>query len=404
MTEHTEKLSATGELIASRVRTGSVRVSSAVRWGLAGLGVLVALLVWNRASHSAKLPDKPARDVPYLDGKWIRYSQGFATRSGLAFGTVAQGQLSPIVHVTGTVTFDPDRVADIGARIAGRVRSVRRLEGDQVQRGDVLAEIESAELGQAQASLISARAHAAAATANEKRERELAEAKISSNREAEMAAAAAAAARAELLAAQSRVHAMGGREAGEPGVLLLQSPLAGKIVARNLSRGQFVEPTLTAFRVADLSRVFIALAVYERDVATIRSGDSVEIAAVSGSAATVRGSVSYAGDEIDLETKTAAVRVIVDQPDTPLRPGQSVLAKIQTSARAQPSLVLSRDAVTSVDGKSTVFVAQGELAVEPRSVKLGRQDASQVEVVEGLRVGERVVVSGVFELKSEIFR
>ena len=405
MTEHTENLSPTRQLVA-RARTGPLRVPIALRWGLAVLGVAAGMLVWNRVGtgHGDKPPDKPARDVPYLEGGWIRYSTGFAQRSGLAFAPVVHGALSPIVHVTGTVTFDPDRVADIGARIAGRVRSVRRLEGDQVQRGDVLAEIESAELGEAQAALISARAHALAAVANEKREKELAEAKISSNREAELAAATAAAARAELLAAQSRVHAMGGRENGEPGVLSLQSPLAGKVVARNLSRGQFVEPTLTAFRVADLSRVFVALAVFEGDVAAIRSGDAVEISAASGSDAAVRGTVSYAGDEIDLETKTAAVRVIVDQPATPLRPGQAVLAKIHTSARAQQTLVVARDAVTSIDGKATVFVVRGELAVEPRGVQLGRQDANQVEVIAGLEANELVVVSGVFELKSEIFR
>jgi cobalt-zinc-cadmium efflux system membrane fusion protein len=404
MTEQVGKFLPASEQMTRRARTNAARVTSTVCWVLAALAALALLLVWHRAANSDKPPDKLGRDVPYLDGQWIRYSSQFAQRTGLAFGTVARGPLSPIVHVTGTVTFDPDRVADIGARISGRVRSVRRLEGDQVQRGDVLAEIESAELGEAQAALISARAHAAAAMANEKREKELAEAKISSHREAELAAATAAAARADLLAAQSRVHAMGGRESGEPGVLLLQSPLAGKVVKRNLSRGQFVEPTLTAFRVADLSRVFIALAVFERDVAAIRSGDSVELSAANGAGAPVHGSVAYAGDEIDLQTKTAAVRVIVEQPDTPLRPGQSVLAKIQTSARAGHTLVAPRDAVTSIDGKPTVFVAHDELSVEPRSVKLGRQDASHVEIIDGLRAGERVVVNGVFALKSEIFR
>jgi cobalt-zinc-cadmium efflux system membrane fusion protein len=404
MTEHTGKLVPAAELVTGRTRTRALRITPAVRWLLAALTASALLLLWLRSGSGEKPPEKAARDVPYLDGQWIRYSSEFAQRTGLALGTVGTRPLSPIVHVTGTVTFDPDRVADIGARIAGRVRSVLRLEGDQVQRGDVLAEIESAELGEAQAALISARAHAAAAMANEKREKELADAKISSHREAELAAATAAAARADLLAAQSRVHAMGGREGGEPGVLLLQSPLAGKVVKRNLSRGQFVEPTLTAFRVADLSRVFIALAVFERDVATIRSGDSVELLAANGAGAPVHGSVAYAGDEIDLQTKTAAVRVIVDQPDTPLRPGQSVLAKIQASAKAGHTLVAPRDAVTSIDGKPTVFVAHDEHSVEPRTVTLGRQDASQVEIVDGLRAGERVVVSGVFALKSEIFR
>jgi multidrug efflux pump subunit AcrA (membrane-fusion protein) len=67
-------------------------------------------------------------------------------------------------------------------------------------------------------------------------------------------------------------------------------------------------------------------------------------------------------------------------------------------------LVLPREAVTSVDGKPTVFVAHDALSVEPRAIELGRQDGQQVEIAKGLKEGERVVVNGVFALKSEIFR
>jgi cobalt-zinc-cadmium efflux system membrane fusion protein len=284
------------------------------------------------------------------------------------------------------------------------VRSVLKLAGDPVKPGDVLAEIESAQLGGAQAALISARAHAEAALANERRERELAQQKISSNRDFELAAAAAASARADLQAAESRVRAMGGKPNGEPGILQLQSPIAGRVVARALSRGQFVEPTLTAFKVADLSRVFVELAVFERDVPSIRPGDAVELTAPGVTSAQLTGRVAYVGDEIELQTKTATVRVIVEQSGSPLRPGQSVQATIHTTARAEPALVLPRDAVTTVDGKPTVFVAHDATSVEPRAVELGRQDGQHVEIANGLREGERVVVTGLFALKSEIFR
>jgi cobalt-zinc-cadmium efflux system membrane fusion protein len=375
---------------------------------LGALALAVGAAVWARSrsqhKHAAVGAEKVVRDVPYLDGVWIRYSQGFAERNHVEFAAISTSTLSPVVHVTGTVDFDPDKVAAIGARITGRVRNVLKLEGDPVKPGDVLAEIESAELGEAQAALISARAHASAAHVNERRERELAQAKISSERDAEQAAATAASTRADLVAAEGRVRAMGGEPRGEPGILLLHSPIAGRVVNRNLSRGQFVEPTVTAFKVADLSRVFVQLAVFERDVVNIRAGDPVEFSAPGNVKTTVAGRVAYVGDEIDLQTKTATVRVIVEQPTIPLRPGQSVLAKIHTSAAAEPSLVLPREAVTSVDGKPTVFVAHDALSVEPRAIELGRQDGQQVEIAKGLKEGERVVVNGVFALKSEIFR
>ena len=413
MSEHTEEVVAASR--PSRMPTAGVLGASGGsmrgpwRWvimlGLAtfALGTLI-LARASRPVDTAADGGSEARDVPYMDGTSIRFSRSFAERNHLKFASVETGALSPIVYVTGTVTFDPDRVAALGARITGRVRNVLKLEGAQVGVGDVLAEIESAELGAAQAALISARARSLAALANERREKELAAAKISSSRDAELAAANAASARADLLAAEGTVRAMGGEPSGEPGILLLKSPLKGKVIDRNLWRGQFVEPTLTAFKVADLSRVFVELAVFERDVTSIRAGDPVEISGPDVGKLQVSGRVAYVGDEIDLQTKTSAVRVIVEQPATPLRPGQSVQAKIHTSAPAEPTLVLPRDAVSSVDGKPTVFVAQNELTVEPRAVVVGRQDGRRVEITAGLTEQDRVVINGVFALKSEIFR
>ncbi|HEX7476194.1 MAG TPA: efflux RND transporter periplasmic adaptor subunit [Polyangiales bacterium] len=405
MNEQAEEL-VSAPMQAPTVQSGGLRsrVGIWLRWVVPLVSVLAAWLLWHGHSEPAKETAGAARDVPFLDGKWIRYSAAFAQRAGLVFAAPEARSLSPVVHVTGTVGFDPGRVAAIGARIAGRVHDVHKLEGDTVAAGEMLAEIESAELGEAQATVISARAHYEAAAANETRERELSEARISSHREAEVAKAVAASARADLTAAEQRVKAMGGSTQGEAGVLRLTSPIAGKVVERHLSRGQFVEPTLTAFRVADLRRLWLQLAVYERDLAAIRVGDSVDILAPGAAEPLVRGKVGYVAEVIDVATRTAQVRVVIEQPPAPLRPGQSVLARIHTSAPALPRLVLPRDAVTSVDGKATVFVAGPDLTVEPRVVQLGSQDGTHVEVNSGLSADERVAVGGVFALKSEIFR
>jgi cobalt-zinc-cadmium efflux system membrane fusion protein len=378
------------------------------RSGIALFGLVLVVgvvLYWARAKKGVSAETKlPGRDVPYLDGKWIRYSADFAKRAQIEMTPVERSNLAPVVSVTGTVTFDPEKVAAVGSRIAGRVRQIYKLEGDPVKAGDILAEIESAELGQAQATLVAARAHAAAATTNEKREKELAEARISSNREAEVATANAVSARADLVAAEQRVRALGGVADGVPGILRLATPIAGKVIERHVSRGQSVEATYTAFRVADLSSVWVQLAVFERQLTAMHQGDPVDIYPQGDGDHKVRGNVAYVGDVIDLETRTAPVRVEVDHPEVPLRPGQSVLAKIHTSAPVAASIVVPRGAVTSVDGKPTIFVAHDALSVEPRAVQLGGQDGDRVEVLAGLVEGDKVATSGVFALKSEIFR
>ncbi|MFO0678318.1 MAG: efflux RND transporter periplasmic adaptor subunit [Polyangiaceae bacterium] len=370
----------------------------------AGVLVVAAVIAFAVTRKGPAVAQEPPRDVPTFDGKWIRFSPAFATRSEIAFTKVESGALSPVVNVTGTVDFDPERVAVIGARIAGRVHRIAKFAGDPVKAGEVLAEIESAELGQAQSALSAAKAHAEAATVNERRETDLAEAHVSSARDAELARAAAASAKAELNASQQRVRALGGDRVGDIGVLLVTSPIAGKIVDSHVSRGQSVEPSATLFKVADLSRVWIELAVFERELAHIRPNDTVEITPQTNTSVVLKGTVAHVGDVINLETRSSDVRVVVDNAEGALRPGQSVLARIHTKTTPSAGFLLPREALTTVDGKSTVFVSKDANAVEPRIVVPGSQDGVKVEIVSGLTAGESVVVKGVFALKSEIFR
>ena len=112
-----------------------------------GIGLTSAAVIYFTHSEpkASAQPKGDKRDVPYMDGKWIRYSPEFAKRQQIEFAPAAEGSLKPMISVTGTVTFDPDRVAAIGSRISGRVSRLFKIEGDVVKAGDLLAEIESAD-------------------------------------------------------------------------------------------------------------------------------------------------------------------------------------------------------------------------------------------------------------------
>lgn len=371
---------------------------------VAAVIAVIGLVVWLVMRKPAHATDDNSRDVPRFDGKAIRYSAPFAERVGLTFAKAEKARLAPTVSVTGTVVFDPERVAAIGARVPGRVRRVFKFPGDPVKVGEKLCEIESAELGQAQAALVSAKAHASAATVNEKRETQLAEAKVSSSRDAELARAAAEVAKAELSASEQRVRALGGFGSGDMGVFTPVTPIAGKVVESRVSIGQSVDPSATLFRVADLSIVWIELAVFERDLPHIHVGDTVEISPQINTALVLNGTVAHIGEVIEVETRSTDVRIVVQNKEGALRPGQSVIARIRTMNNANASLLLPKDALTTVDGKATVFVASEDNVVEPRPVTIGAHDGQHIEVLSGLTGDEKVAVTGVFALKSEIFR
>ena len=377
---------------------------------IATLGVVIAVFIVGIVLHAATDGNEQAsaapadNDAPVLDGENIRFSDAFAKRAGITDEAVKVELVAPVVTVNGTMTFDPRRYVMIGARISGRVRKLFHVQGDEIKENAVLAEIESAEMGRAESAVHSARAKEKVAEADMKRERHLADAHISPERDAEVAAANFEAARAERIAAEQALAALGGSTSGTIGVLSLRSPIGGRVVSAKASRGQVVEPSLTLFEVADLSTLWLELHIFERDISKVRVGDEVSISPMNDDHRVITGKVDHVGDVVDAESRTTEVRVIVDNQEAQLRPGQSVVARIETTSPATNSLSVSKRAVTRVDGQPTVFVLLDKNTVEPRTITLGASDPERVAVVNGLKEGERVVLGGMFALKSEIYR
>jgi cobalt-zinc-cadmium efflux system membrane fusion protein len=306
--------------------------------------------------------------------------------------------------VTGAVTYDARRVAAIGARIDGRIRTLSKVEGEDVKAGEPMAELESVELGKAQAEVMKVRAREKVAKLDEERERRLADARVSPERDAQFAKANAEALTAERVAAEKAVEALGGSVDGELGVLRLRAPLTGRIVESKVKRGETVEPSDTLFVVADLSKVWVELSVFERDLPAVREGDEVEIRLPSARQVSIKGKIAHVSEVIDTETRSAHVRVEVENSAKLLRPGLSVLGVIHASGPRESRLVVPRPAITRIDGKPTVFVQVSEGVVEPRAVELGPEDTDRVAIVKGLDAGDQVVTGGVLALKAEVFR
>lgn len=379
--------------------------------GVPALLLLVAVAACSSADGEAKGPS--ARDVPTFDDGVVRFSERFAERIGLQTEVAEVRELVPALHVTGILEFDQKRIAAVGSRISGRVTDVHVVEGAVVKAGDILATLESAELGSAQADIMAVRARALAAEANEARKLQLVREGIASKRSAEVAEREADVADAELMAARQRVQALIGddlRAAAKAkgraklGLLPLRAPIDGSVVGVDVFRGQAVEPSHTAFTIADPSQLWVRLAVFEGELAALREGDMVEIESQADAGVRLTGTVVYVSPILDPVSLSAEVRVIVPNPDRKLRAGQAVGARILTSGNRRDVLSVPRAAVVQVDGKPTVFVVVGERTVIPRPVTLGGAGIDRVEIVDGLARGEEVVVDGVFALKSELFR
>jgi cobalt-zinc-cadmium efflux system membrane fusion protein len=382
-----------------------------MRWlGTLGFGALCAgaAAFAVREGAAPRRPPESAAAEPRCDrpegGARVRVSEDFVRRFGVQTGRITTRALAPALELAGSVDFDPDHVADVGARIRGRVTRVLVGAGDAVEIGTPLVEIESASLGDVLASRTSAQAQAAAARARLAREADLFRQRLTTARAVEDARADLARVEAEAAGAGPRLAAMGAG-AGVGRHVVLRAPIAGRVIRRDAIVGQTVDDTSTVMRIADLARVWVLLDAYEMDLAQVRVGDRAEITARAVEGPPLAGEVSHVDATIDVRTRAARVRVEVPNPELRLRPGQFVTARVRSAALGVREVTaVPRTAVVQIEGRPAVFVVRGAQEFEAAAVSLGEADGDNVEVTLGLRPGDQVVTEGAFALKSEMLR
>jgi cobalt-zinc-cadmium efflux system membrane fusion protein len=411
-TEQTKTTAPNGSTTTSEATGNTAAKTRRWRWAtlIAGAGLAIGVVAY--ATNSVDKPTTAAAeppDVPHVEGDRIVFSEAFATRIGIERAPVKLAPLTPVVSVVGTVTFNPEHMAAVGTRLRGLVRMVHKFEGDEVKQGDLLATVESAELGEAQAAVTTLEAERRAAEINAERERQLKEKQLSTAREYEVAQTELQKYAALLHAARQRVAALGSSADGQ-GVIGLgrhavRSPISGTLIERHVSTGQSVEADLVAFRVANLDHLWVELAVFERNLDSIRVGDAVVLSPLANPDERMEGRIAHIAAQIDPDTRSADVRIALDNTARKLRPGQAVTAEIEASKGAhRPVLMVPNTAVTVIDGQPTVFVSDGETSVRTVPVELGVTNGDQQQIIKGLEEGQTVVSRGVFALKSELFR
>jgi cobalt-zinc-cadmium efflux system membrane fusion protein len=178
----------------------------------------------------------------------------------------------------------------------------------------------------------------------------------------------------------------------------LRSQLAGTVVAKDVSPGEFVSNDRELFQIADLSSVWVDLDVYRRDFGRLRVGQPVKIDAGDGSPP-VESTLAYLSAIGAVNTQSLLARAVLPNPDRSWRPGLFVTAEVEVGASPVP-VAVAIDALQRVRDWDVVFLAAGDV-FEAQPVELGRRDGVHVEIVSGLAAGQRYVAAGSFILKAE---
>lgn len=353
-----------------------------------------------------------------------------AQNSAIETEIVTQQSLAGVISATGKILVPEDHVAVIGPVNQGRIVRLYAGQGTRVRKGQKLADLESADIDQAEADYLkaladyenavrSSAAEVKLAQANYDRNKLLYEQKITAGKnlqaaEHDLEVAKAAGensvngTKAALTAARRHLLILGINDATIDSltkktdlgaVFSLNSPIDGIVVERNATVGASVGTDANLFKIIDLSRVWIDADVFEKDLPRVRPGQEVKLTVTAFPQSTFSGKVILINSVVDPETRTVKVRTEVANPDGRLKPDMFANVQIVTDVN-RAAISIPQAAVLNDEGKSIVFVAEGN-GYKKRQVQPGIQNNDRVEIVDGLSAGDKVVVKGNYLLLEQ---
>jgi len=343
---------------------------------------------------------------------------------------VTQQSIAGVIPATGKILVPENRMAIIGPVNEGRIVRLYAGQGTRVRKGQKLADLESADIDQAEAdylkaladyenALRSSAAEVKLAQQSYDRNKLLYEQKITAGKnlqaaEHDLEVAKAAGensvngTKAALTAARRHLLILGlndatidalSKKTDLAAVFSLNSPIDGIVVERNATIGASVGTDANLFKIIDLSQVWIDANVFEKDLQRVKPGQEVKLTVPAFPQTTFSGRVIFVDSVVNPDTRTVNVRTEVANPDGRLKPDMFANVQIITDVN-QAAISIPQSAVLNDDGKTIVFVAEGN-GYKKRQVQAGIQNNDRVEIVDGLNAGDKVVVKGNYLLLEQ---
>lgn len=328
--------------------------------------------------------------------------------AGIDMAPVMSGKLVKEVAVPGRIAINANAQAKIVPKLSGTAARIEKQLGEHVKQGDLLAAIESREMADAKAEyLASWRAEELAQSIYEREER-LWNQKVTAEQDYLTAKNGHQAAKIKLDLAHQKLHTIGlsddeikalPKVADEAQYRLyeIRSPIAGSVTARDIVLGQTVGTDREIFTIADISKVWVELAIPPGDLAFAREGQDVRVEAGPQKGT---GRIIALSPLIDPETRSAKAIAELDNTGSVWRLGDYINARLM-SAGQEANIVVPNAAIQTIEGKKVVFVSEGG-GFRARPITTGREDSVNVEVLSGLEFGETIATSNTFTLKAEL--
>ena len=320
----------------------------------------------------------------------------------------------PIEKVAiGSIDFNEELLTQVFTPNQGRIVGLFAKVGDEVQKGETLFTIDSPDLVQASSTLISAAGVLNLTNRNLARLKGLYDTRAASQKDLEQATSDQQAAEGALRAARDAVRIYGKTDAEidriiqdrrvDP-ILVVASPISGRITARNAAPGLLVQPgnTPAPYTVADISTMWMLANVAESDSPAFNIGQEVKVTVMAHPGRVYEGKISTIGSTVDPLTHRVLVRSEIDDPKHELRSGMFANFVIRTGDPVRSVAVPVNGVVREGDGTMTAFVTADRRRFTRRTVKIGLQREGFDQILDGLQAGELVATEGALFLSNAL--
>lgn len=324
--------------------------------------------------------------------------------STLTLATVSTLEFHSESAADGRIAFNSDASTQVFSPYSGRVTRVIAAIGEHVKKGAPLFSVEASEFAQAQSDLLNAKSQLKLAHIAEERKHAAYDSKGGSLQDWQQAQADLTAAQTAMDSTRNRLRIFGltdvqisrleEAKTASP-VTEVVAPIDGIVTDRQVGPGQYIQAgsATPVYTLGDLSTVWLVADVREVDAPLVEVGQEVEIRVLALPGKVFRARLSSVGSQIDPVTRRIPVRAVLDNREGKLKPQMFASFSIVTSGDTQ-SLAVPEEAVVREGEAARVWIVDGNNSLALRSIRTGRSSHGMVEVLEGLRNGEKVVTRG----------
>jgi cobalt-zinc-cadmium efflux system membrane fusion protein len=366
-------------------------------WGGVLLGALFLVLALTRGfgllAGGRKGPEEP--DLMVRQGDKIVVPEGSALRSRLTVEAAPAQAVSAKLVLPAVVESDPARTAAVLTPLSGRLISLKVALGDRVTKGQVLAVLDSPDLGQAYDDDGKAADTARLTEKNLARQEAQNKLGAASDRDLDQARSDNVQAATEYARTQARLKSLGAAPGSKSlsNLLTVTAPVSGSVTALSVTPGNMInDPTQPMMTVADLGIIWVTAMVPEKDVAAVSKNQDAEVVLEAYSGRVLHGRVLFVSDVIEPDTRRNKIRIAFANQDYSLKPNMFATVTLMGPTRSQ--VVLPASALLMNNDRTSVFVATAPWTFERRIVDPQLEEGSSVAIRSGVAAGEQVVVKG----------